>query len=182
MFWLILASISTALFLVYNIVTITYLKRIPYSLSGTYYLLNDKKEGLGIWFSVFMIIDFLLLMSPWAYVSGQISQLGSYLTVLPFICCSTMIFVGIAPNIKTSERIERIHIISALIGAITALLWIFIVCWRIAYIVPACILLFGGIAHLTKTAKSSRDYWLEMCAFFPTFTAIIVEFILNLHI
>jgi len=179
MIWLILASVAVTLFVVYNVVMLK-LFGIPYSLSGTYYLLNNKKDGAGIWFSVMIISVFLLLLFPWVYVSGEINQLGNYLSVLPFISCAGVIFVGIAPNIQTSERIEKIHVISALVGAVAALLWVCIVCWKIMYVLPVWILLLGGIAHLTKTAKTCRDYWLEMCIFLPTFIAIITELILHL--
>ena len=175
MIWTILAAISIGFFIGYNIACICTLKKLPYSLSGTYYLLNEKQPGAGISFTIMMLVVFLLLIAPWMWLSGQISTLGSYLTILAFITCGCMCFVGIAPNIRTSKRIERIHIISAAVGAVAALLWVFIVCWKIAYIFPAWVLLCGGIAHLTKTAKSCRDYWLELTAFGTVFTAIIVE-------
>lgn len=180
MIWFILACIAIGIFIAYNVVVNILIKRLPYSLSGTYYLLNDKWKGSGIAFSIMMITVFLLLIAPWMWLSGAISTLGSYLTILPFITCGCMCFVGIAPNIKTSERIKKIHIISAAVGAATALLWVLIVCWKIAYIFPIWILVCGGIAHLTKTAKSSRDYWLELVAFGTVFTAIIIEFIMLL--
>jgi len=180
MIWFILACIAIGIFIAYNIVVNSLIGKLPYSLSGTYYLLNEKYPGYGIAFSIMMISVFLLLIAPWMWLSGSISTLGSYLMVLPFISCACMCYVGIAPNIKTSERIERIHIISAAIGAIAALLWFCIVCWKIMYVFPIWVLVCGGIAHLTKTAKSCRDYWLELSAFGTIFTAIIVEFILIL--
>ena len=177
MIWFLLFCISFSLFWVYNIVTWIYFG-IPYSLSGTYYMLNNKREGNGVWFSIYMITSFLLLMPAWMALSGMINSLGSYLMILPFITCGCMCFVGIAPNIRTSERIEKIHTISAFVGAVTAILWVCIVCWKIMYIFPICVLVCGGIAHLTKTAKTCRDYWLEMSAFSTVFITILVEFIL----
>ena len=175
MIWLILTCIAIGIFVAYNIIVDCLLKTLPYSLSGTYYLLNDKWKGSGIAFSIMMIVVFLLLIAPWMSLTTVISSWSQYLTILPFICCGCMMFVGIAPNIKSSERIEKIHIISALVGAITAMLWVCIVCWKLMWLIPAWGLVIGGIAHLTKTAKSSRDYWLEMVAFGSTFTAILVE-------
>ena len=166
MIWI--ALISLTIFLVYNIVTIS-IFGVPYSLSGTYYLFKDK----GYLFTVMMIVVFGLLIVPWMYMSTHINTLGNYLSILPFISCCCCMFVGIAPNIQSSKRIEKIHTISALVGAIAAILWIFIVCWKICYVIPICILIFGGIAHLTKTAKSSRDYWIEMCVIIPVFICVI---------
>ena len=142
---------------------------IPYSLSGTYYLLEDK----GYWFTIMMVVVFGILIVPWMYMSTHINLLGNYLSILPFISCTTCMLIGVVPNIKAEIRIEKIHTTLALIGAIAAVLWIFIVCWRVCYTLPTCILLFGGIAHLTKTAKSSRDYWLELSIIIPVFICII---------
>lgn len=180
MIWFILLCIAIGIFIAYNVVVNILIKRLPYSLSGTYYLLNDRWKGSGIAFSIMMIVAFLLLLTPWMWLSCAISTVGSYLTILPFIACGCMCFVGIAPNIKFNKRIELIHVISAGIGAATALLWVFIVCWKIAYIFPIWVLVCGGIAHLTKTAKSSRDYWLELTAFGTVFTAILWEYIIVL--
>lgn len=176
----ILACIAIGIFIAYNIVTTSLLGKLPYSISGTYYLLNEKYKGSGIAFSIMIISVFLLLLYPWMYITVGISSWSQYLCILPFICSVGCIFVGCTPNIRTSKRIEKIHTISALVSAISALLWVCIVCWKIAYILPICILLFGSIAHLTKTAKSSRDWWLEMCVFVSTFTAIIIEGLLQL--
>ena len=180
MIWFILACVAIGIFIAYNIVVDCLLWKLPYSLSGTYYLLSEKWKGAGIAFSIMMIVVFLLLMAPWIYVTPLISAWSGYLSFLPFICCASLIFVGIAPNIRTSKRIERIHIISAAVGAIAGLLWVFIVCWKIAYVFPIWVLLCGGIAHLTKTAKTCRDYWLELVAFGTVFTAILWEYIIRI--
>ena len=175
MIWFILACIAIGIFIAYNIITISLIGKLPYSLSGTYYLLAEKWKGSGIAFSIMMIVVFLLFLIPWMVATIGVSSWSQYLCILPFISCAGCIFVGIAPNIRTSERIEKIHTISALVAAIVAILWICVVCYKIAYILPICILVFGVIAHLTKTAKKCRDYWLEMCIFIPTFICILIE-------
>lgn len=179
MLQLILASIAIGIFITYNIV-MGCLFSLPCSLSYTYYHLNSRWPGTGWIFSAMLIIVFLLLIYPWIYVGTLITSWSVYLNFLPFISCVGVMFAGMAPNIQQDKQIENLHIYSASIAAICALLWIFIVCWPISYIVPLWILVCGGIAHLTKTAKSSRDWWLEMCAFGPTFTAILTELILTL--
>ena len=170
----ILAGSAVGLFIGYNIgVLIRF--GLPCSLSYTYYLFEDVEKGRGKLFSAMMIAVFGLLIYPWMSLTTVISSWSQYLTILPFICCGCMMFVGIAPNIQQSKQIEKIHIISALVGAIAAMLWVCVVCWKLMWLIPAWGLVIGGIAHLTKTAKSSRDYWFEMVAFGSTFTAILVE-------
>ena len=172
-----LTAIAIGIFIGYNIATLVAFG-LPCSLSYTYYQFEKVKKGGGKIFTAMMILVFGLLIYPWMSITTMISSWSQYLTVLPFICCGCMMFVGIAPNIQQSKRIEKIHIISAAIGAIAALLWFCIVCWKIMYVFPIWVLICGGIAHLTKTAKSCRDYWLELTAFGTVFTAIIVEMIL----
>ena len=174
---IILACFAIGFFIGYNIaILVTF--GLPCSLSYTYYCLNSKVEGSGVAFTVMMIVVFGLLIYPWMYITTCISTWSQYLTILPFISCAGCMFVGVAPNIQQSKRIEKIHIISALVAAIAAILWICVVCYKIAYILPIWIVVMGIIAHITKTAKVSRDYWCEMAIFGTTFTCIIIELIL----
>ncbi len=179
MTYLILASVGILLFIIYNIVAIS-LFGIPSSLSNTYYLLNNKWPNSGWAFTAMMWTMCGLLIAPWMEVTQVISPWSQYLSILPFATDGTLLFVGTATNFRDGGLPHDVHMTCAKLAAVFALLWVAVVCWKIMYIIPAWILLCGGIAHLTKTAKSGRDWWLEMCAFGPTFTAIVVECALNL--
>lgn len=176
---LIISSIGILLFIIYNIVMFI-LFGMPASLSNTYYYLNDKKKGAGWAFTAMMWTVSGLLIGPWIDITNNISSWSQYLTVLPFLTCACLLFVATAPNFRDGGLPNSVHMTCAKLAAVFALLWVCVVCWKIMYIVPIWILLLGGIAHLTKTAKSGRDWWVEMCAFGPTFTAIIIEEILQL--
>ena len=176
---LILACIAITIFIAYNIVIIK-LFGIPSSLSDSYYLLNKKWKHGGIAFTIMMWIVCGLLIIPWLEVTEIISNWSKYLTILPFATITCLLFVATAPNFRDGELPHNVHMTCAKLTAVFAILWICIVCWKIAYILPAWILVIGGVAHLTKTAKSARDYWLEMVAFGATFTTLITE--LALHI
>lgn len=179
MTYLILASVGILLFIIYNIVAIS-LFGMPSSLSNTYYYFNNKWPNSGWAFTAMMWTVCGLLIAPWMEVTQVISSWSQYLSILPFATVGTLLFVGTAPNFRDGGLPHDVHMTCAKLAAVFALLWVAVVCWKIMYIIPAWILLCGGIAHLTKTAKSGRDWWLEMCAFGPTFTAIITECALNL--
>lgn len=70
----IFACIAIGIFIAYNIVTTSLLGKLPYSISGTYYLLNEKYKGSGIAFSIMIISVFLLLLYPWMYITLGISS------------------------------------------------------------------------------------------------------------
>jgi len=177
--YLILACIAIGIFIAYNVVMMC-LFGMPASLSNTYYYLNNRWPGSGWAFTAMMWIVCGLLIAPWIEVTQVISSWSQYLTVLPFATVVTLLFVGTAPNFRDGGLPHDVHMTCAKLAAVFALLWVAVVCWKIMYVIPAWILLCGGIAHLTKTAKSGRDWWWEMAAFGPTFTAILVE--LGLHI
>lgn len=176
---LILVYVAVAIFIAYNAVAIK-LFGIPSSLSITFYHFESIRKGLGWIFTVMMWVVTLLMFIPWIEVTEVISSWSHYLTFLPAITCIALLFSSMAGNARESEVVEKVHLIGAKLAAATAVIWICVVCWKIAYILPAWILVIGGVAHLTKTAKSARDYWWEMVAFGATFTTLITE--LALHI
>lgn len=175
---LILACIAIGIFIAYNVVMFC-LFGMPASLSNTYYYLNNRWPGAGWAFTIMMWVVSFMLIWPWISVSNCVSEWSHYLSFLPFLTCAMLVFVAAAPNFRTDKGIENVHMWCAKLSAVFAILWICIVCWKIMYIIPIWALVLGGIAHATKTAKSGRDWYVEMIAFGSTFTAIIVELILH---
>lgn len=153
---------------------------LPPSLSDSYYYFDEYKKNLGWVFTGMMFLTSILLMPAWISITETISPWSHYLQALPFLGAASIAFVGAAPQFKPFNRMEnKVHMTAAACAAIFSLLWVAIVCYKLAWMIPAWILLIGAIAHLTKTAKSKRDYWLEMVAFGATLTTIVVECILN---
>ena len=177
---LIMACIAIGIFIAYN-ATIIGIFGVPSSLSNTFYLLQGKYgEKYGWIFTGMLYVVCGLLIAPWIDVTQIISPWSKYLTVLPFLTVVMLLFVGTAPNFREGGLPHDVHMTCAKLTAVFALLWVAVVCWQIMYIIPAWVLLCGGIAHLTKTAGSGRDWWLEMVAFGSTFTAILTELIIHL--
>lgn len=175
---LILVCISFLIFIVYNAVAIK-LFGIPWSLSKTYYLYEEKKKGLGWIFTIFMWTMAFTMVPGFLTVSDAVGPWMSYFTFLAFITVAGIVFVGAAPRYR--EDLESdVHMTAAKICTAAAILWCFLVCWNIWW-VPICAAAIPAlIATCTKTWKSARDYWVEMLAFFATFGTIIGECIVQL--
>ena len=175
---LILACIVVGIFIVYNAVIMGIFGMLP-SLSDSYYYLNNRWSGSGIAFQIMMFVVSGLLLYPWMYAGTIISSWSVYLGILPFASCVLLMFVAAAPNFRQDFYTSKTHMTCAKVTAGTSLVWV-AACWQIAYIIPIWLGLCWFIAWVTKTMKSGRDWWWEMCAFGPTFTAIIAELAMHL--
>lgn len=170
---LILTVVSFAIFIAYNSVAIG-IFGIPWSMSKTYYLYEEKKKGLGWIFTIFMWVMTFTLISGFLEISDAVGPWMNNFTFLAFIAAASIAFVGTAPRYRDDFE-GSVHMTAAKICAASALLWCFLVCWNIWY-VPICAAVIPAvIGAITKTWKSSRDFWVEMLAFFATFATIIGE-------
>ena len=149
---LICACVALLILVVYNAAAIIQFGPLA-SLSNTYYYYENKKKGLGWLFRVMMWTMAGTLLPAALELSDAVSSWSNNFTFL--------IFFGIA--------------------AAACLLWCAIVCWKLMYIIPIWLVVCWGIAFLSKTNKSMRDWWWEMVAFGATYTTIIVQSILLLN-
>lgn len=163
---------AIGIFLVYNIVACK-LFGVPSSLSVTYYLYENKKPALKWLFTAMMWAVSFCLMPAWIEISS-----GSNFQFLSFLAAASIMFVGTAPAFRSCKMESIVHQVSAWAAAIFSILWIILVTpfW---WLIPVCVLLCGGLGHLTKTIKSAQTYWVEMIAFGATFTAIILHYFLG---
>ena len=175
--WLTIASL--VIFLAYNIWIICKYG-VPPTLSDTFYLLQETKNGLGYLFTAMMFTISMLLIPGWLEVSEVISSWSKYLLILPFITIGGLCFVGAAPLFRSSGAEPVVHETAAKIAAVAALIWCLVVCWKIMYIPLAVMAVVALIATFTKTWKSGFVYWSEMLCFYPTFATVIAEEIINL--
>lgn len=144
---------------------------IPKSLSMTFYLLQEKKKWLRIWFPIMMISMAFLLMPAWLEIS-----IGSPFQFLAFLAPAGIMFTGAAPAFKSSELENTVHMTSAIFAAITALLWVGLVA-NLWFAIAIWFVIIAILAIVTKTVKSSYIYWLETVAFLSTFTAILAYYL-----
>lgn len=162
------------IFLIYNIISLTNFG-VPESLSNTYYLFNEKQSGLGNIFTFMMVILASSLLPSWLEITDTIEGWRSNFVFLAFLSASGILFVGSAPQFKDSKLERKVHESGAIIAAVSALAWDFIVCTELSLmIVPTVAISFGILSWITRTYKSSIIYWLEMVAFLSTFLVLFL--------
>lgn len=177
---LICACVALLILVVYNTAAIIQFGPLA-SLSNTYYYYENKKKGLGWLFRVMMWTMAGTLLPAALELSDAVSSWSTNFTFLIFFGIAAIAFVGAAPDFRSSKLENAVHMSSAGIAAAACLLWCAIVCWKLMYIIPIWLVVCWGIAFLSKTNKSMRDWWWEMVAFGATYTTIIVQSILLLN-
>lgn len=164
---MVLTIISISIFLIYLGFTFGIFKRIPKSLSDTYYMYKEKKEWLKFLFPIMIFCVSGLLLPAWLDATE-----GSTLQFLSFLTCASIMFVGASPNFKNVGIESKIHVISAIISAICAIAWCIFVThtW---YVILLCLIVMVILAFITKTLKTSYVFWLEMVAFSSLFVSLL---------
>lgn len=161
--------IAFTIYLIYNGVVLK-LFGVPKSLSMTFYLLQEKKNWTRIFFPIMMVSMAFLLLPAWLEIS-----IGSSFQFLAFLTVTGIIFVGAVPTFKSSDLENTVHMTSAIVAAIFAILWVILVS-KLWWTIILWIGTLGLTMWLTKTIKSSYIYWLETIAFMSTFTSIIAYY------
>lgn len=183
---LILALSAFLIFIAYNAIMI-WKFGMPSSLSDTFYLLQNKKKGLGYLFTAMMTSMAFTLMPGWLSISDAIGGWESNLTFLAFFACAGILFVGCAPAFRNIGIENKVHMISAKLCAVFAMLWCAIVCWRLIFIIPLSIGAAWAIGYALRNHtnegrewKHCSDYIWELAAFLATFITVITQCLLML--
>lgn len=162
-----LVFIAFIIYALYNIMVVGTLG-LPWSLSETFYKLKEQKEWLRVFFPITMILISWLLLPAWLEISAS-----THLEFLAFLAAGGIMFTGAAPAFKKHRLENRVHMISALLSALFAILWIIFVS-KLWWVLVTWLVLIALIAIVTKTWKTSLIFWLETVAFLATFTSIIL--------
>ena len=146
--------ISIAVFICYMTASIIAFG-IPKSISDTYYHWEDKSLNLGILFTSFIWGITFPLMIVW------IEALPNDWNFVPFIACSSLMFVGTAAAFKMPLT-KEVHFTSAIIAAIASYTWSFAYgSTEIAFVS----FLLPIIAIFMDKNKDNKIFWLELGAF-----------------
>lgn len=167
---LIFVLTAFVIYFIYNAVALS-LFGVPKSLSMTFYLFKEKKNWTCIFFPIMMLTMAGALLPAWLEIS-----VGSDLQFTAFLAAAGIIFTGSAPAFKSSSLENSVHMTSAVVAAIFALLWVALVA-NLWYVILVWLIAITVIAFLTKSVKSSYIYWLETVAFLSTFTAVFAYFV-----
>lgn len=169
-----LVIIALVVFLIY-LVGIVFVFGIPASISDTYYLLEEKRKGLGWLFTAMcwvvggLLMPTLIDMTPGAY------------QFTAFFACAGLIFVGTAPQFKLSLA-GSVHYGSAGVCVVFSQLWTALTRWWI--LLPVWL---SYIAYMIITVKRQNEgvfwykfrktkpmFWIEIASFLATFLAIFI--------
>lgn len=167
---IVLVFIGFVIYLGYNLASLPLFK-VPKSLSMTYYLYKERKEWQKLLFPIMMIFMGISLLPAWLEISE-----GSNLQFMVFLAILGILFTGSAPAFNNSSVENKVHMTSAILAAIFALLWIILVA-NLWYVIIVWFVVMLLIALLTNSVKTSYIYWLETIAFISTFTAIIAYYL-----
>lgn len=167
---LIFVLTAFVVYFVYNAVAL-YLFGVPKSLSMTFYLFKEKKNWLGACFPIMMTLMAGSLLPAWLEIS-----VGSNLQFMSFLAASGILFTGAAPAFESSKLENNVHMTSAIVAAIFALLWVILVA-NLWYVILVWLVAITVVALLTKSVKTSYIYWLETIAFLSTFTSVFAYFV-----
>lgn len=158
---LIFASIT--IFLLY-IGSIVFMFGIPWSISNTYYLLEEKRKRLGMLFTVFCYGAGGFLLPSWLNITPESYQYVCFLSV------AGLLFVGTATQFNESLT-STVHYSAAIICCVFSQIW--------------CILMGFGLLSLFSFAfflciawfskKKNWMFWIEIAAIMATYVAIIME-------
>ena len=135
---------------------------IPESISNTFYLYNEKRNGLGYVFTLFMWTVGSLMIMPMITLGD-----GHWWQFVGFLCPTALCFCGAAPMFKDTKMESSVHVIGAVSAAILGLLWCFL---AVGYhtILPVLITMVSlviAMGKLTETLMSCKTFWLEIAGF-----------------
>ena len=166
--------ISIAIALLYVLGNCLWLKGIPQSISDTFYLLNNKKKGLG-WLFSFFCWGVLIVLIPWF----ELTKFQDF-QFLVFLAGAGLGFVGAAPHFKDDE--SNIHFWGAGVCIVSSQIWAFLTCWWIplicwvAWIVGTSIYMSKhktGILERTFI-EAKPMFWIEITAFTAIYSTILM--------
>lgn len=156
-----LVSISALVLLIYVLISIWKNKRLPASLSATYYMYPK-------WiFPVIIIFSAGTLLPCWL----QITE-GNNLQFLSFIACAGLMFVGLSPNYKNDEDDNKVHHIAAYLATSCAIISVSFLVEGCLYLLIASIIIYFGL-HI-KYIKSSYIFLLEIAVLTVTYIIVIM--------
>lgn len=162
---MLLTLISLSIFLCYIVSMIT-IFGIPASISDTYYLLENKRKGLGWMFTAMCVGVGGLLLPALLYITPDTFQFTS------FLACGSLLFVGVASQFKTPLT-RQVHYGAAAICVLFSQLWVAMTYWWV--LVPIWLAFVGYI--FLKKEKRNIIFWAEICALTSTYIAVFYRII-----
>jgi len=149
---------------------------IPINLSFTYYTFERKQKGLGIIFPLLMLFVCGTTIPVWIHTTLHASPWAQQFLLFPVIGVICLIAVAATARYKMVPRLIIYHYAFAILAAVCAVAWIFLVAYSIVYIGLSVLLICMLCGLLTKTLRKCTIFWLENAAFYAIFfTLFFIE-------
>lgn len=159
-----LIIVSIVIFMLY-IASMVYMFNIPWSISNTYYLLEEKRKGLGWMFTAFCYGVGGFLLPGWLDITPESYQCTCFLSV------AGLIFVGAAAQFKESLT-NTVHYTSAVICCLFSQIWCFAAgFWLVSLLSFGFFLCMAGFSK-----KKNWMFWVEIAAIVATYISIVIAF------
>lgn len=159
-----LIIISIAIFIPY-IICVVCLFNIPWSISNTYYLLEEKRKGLGWLFTVFCYGVGGFLLPGWLDMTPESYQYTCFLSV------AGLAFVGTAAQFKESLT-NTVHYTAAVICCLFSQIWCIMAgFWLVPLLSFVFFLCMAGFSK-----KKNWMFWVEVAAIVATYISVIMAF------
>ena len=124
-------------------------------------------NNMNIWSVVTFVAAFLLCPVMLELATGSIWQFLGFLTPV------YLMIVSLTPDWYTSQKIFRVHAISALLCMGGSLTWMIAIMHAIK-VVAVIAIFYMTIALLTGTWKTSYIFWIEMWLFVSTYVTVLL--------
>lgn len=123
-------------------------------------------HNINVWSVVTVVVAFLILPSMLERGEGNLVQ------CLGFFVPLYLAVVAFTPRYETEHSQYVVHVIGTIVCAAIAVAWLIFVrhLWWVLLIALA---VFGAVAYLTKTYKTSYVFWLEMAMFASVYAAVL---------
>lgn len=146
-------------------------RRVPNSISATFYALAHKW-----WFRFTMWMTPMFLMPAILEVSKDNTEF------LAFLALIGMFMVGSAPDYEHDPFQRKVHTSGAIMCLLFSQLWVAFNCWWILIPIWLAYMVYTGISIFKqkegvfyyKYMQTKPMFWVEICALMATYTAIAI--------
>lgn len=155
---------------------------VPINLSITYYHYERKYRGLGILFPILLFFLCITVIPIWIITTQNASLWGTNFCLFPYITLICLLAVAITARYKRKPKLIYFHYTCAIIAAICAVIWIFLVTYKVLYVGLSILFALLFAAARTKTLKDCILFWLEVAAFYAILFTLLIVYVFSIHI
>lgn len=135
---------------------------IPWSISDTFYLLEIRKKGYGMFFTAWAWLAAFPLMIAWIDLSE-----GHWYQAMAFLACGSLMFVGAAAQFKQSLT-NAVHYGAAGLCVASAVTWVILSGY---WYIPA---ITFAICAVVAAKDRKWVFWFEIAAFAATYLTLLI--------